>query len=532
MTSHIPDSSNRMNARSTRSMACFAASRAQRKDRSSAVRILITSTVLLAPAIDASATEIKTYGDRTTFQAETGSTNATGPLPDLGFVIAGTAGTITFSVATGGDNMAIGAAGTGAAPDWCPQLPGNDIALGYENLHVALASPVYSMGFDFYQPDATMPPWGGTPVDSTFEVSLYHGFNLVGQVSFSSIPTDVATFLGVWSSAPFDSAEIVDVTVTPYIDDNEYFGEFYTGAIPSNSLTACTDKSAFLALLGAKSASGPLPDLGMVGSAKLGSANIGIAPGGDNLAIGVFNLGVEDWCPQLPGHDIAMGYENLAIEFDEPVTALGFDFCQPDLTMPPWGGTPVDSTFEIRLFLGLTPIGSIQFASIPTDQATFLGVCSSLAFDRATVIDITATPYVDDNEYFGEIYTAPGPSAWNNLGSGLAGAYGDPLLFGTGPLTTGSSGWLALVSAKPSAPSVLIASLTSAPQSALCGTIVPLPAALLIPQMTDPAGEIPLFWPSWPATLSGTSLHFQYLISDPAAACGVSMSNAVRADSP
>ena len=35
-----------------------------------------------------------------------------------------------------------------------------------------------------------------------------------------------------------------------------------------------------------------------------------------------------------------------------PVFALGFEIVEPDATMPAWGGTAVDSSFQIRLFLG------------------------------------------------------------------------------------------------------------------------------------------------------------------------------------
>lgn len=481
----------------------------------------------------AHAAGIRTYSDAATFLAETGATSASGPLPDLGMVASATVGSVTFGIAPGGDNMAIGATGTAADPDWSPLLPGNDIAMGYENLSVALAAPVYSLGFDFAQPDATMPPWGGSPVDSTFEISLYDGATLVGQVSFTAIPADVATFLGVWSSAPFDGATIIDVTPSPFVDDDEFFGEFYSGATRLPAVTACTDKATFLALPGAHSATGPLPDLGVVGSAKLGSANLGIAPGGDNISIGPYATGAEpDWCPLLPGNDVALGYENLQIDLDEPVTALGFDFVQPDATMPSWGGTPVDSTFEVALYLDAAFVGSVVFTSIPTDQLVFLGVCSDAPFNRATIIDVTESPFIDDDEFFGEVFTAPGPSAWNNLGYSHAGVSGDPLLFGTGPLTTGSDGWLVLVSARPSKPAILVASLSSTPLNVLCGTIAPLPALMLLPLATDAAGEIAINWPAWPAELAGTSLYFQYLIQDPAAGCGVAMSNALRADSP
>ncbi|NUQ76150.1 MAG: hypothetical protein HUU21_21640 [Polyangiaceae bacterium] len=201
----------------------------------------LPSLLVLVAALSGAATpratsaEIKTFGDMATFLAETGGAAATGALPDLGLVTTATVGSVTFGVAPGGDNLAIGAAGTLAAPDWYALLPGNDIALGFENLSVATAAPVYALGWEFAQPDVTMPSFGGLAVDSTYEVSLYHGATLVGQAQFTSIPTDVVTFLGVWSSAPFTHAEIVDVTQSPFVDDDEFFGEFFSGTTPTST---------------------------------------------------------------------------------------------------------------------------------------------------------------------------------------------------------------------------------------------------------------------------------------------------------
>lgn len=493
---------------------------------------LLASIVSLASPTDLRA-GVTTYLDKTSFLATTGATSASGPLPDIGITSAVAIGTITFDLAPGGDNIAIGASGTLAAPDWCALLPGNDIALGYENLEVTFASPVFSFGCDFVQPDVTMPSFGGTPIDSTYEITLFAGSTQVGQVQFQSIPTDVLGFLGIWSTISFDRATMVDITPSQFVDDDEFFGEFFSGTNPPSSVTACTDKATFLALPGAHSASGPLPNLGVISSAKLGSVTVSIGPSGNSLAIGAFGTqAAPDWYAPLPGNDLAMGYESLELEFDEPVLACGFDFAQPDLTMPSFGGTPIDSTYEIDLYLGTTFVGSVTFTAIPTDTVTFLGACSTSPFDRAIVNDISSSLFADDDEFVGEIFAAPGPAAWTNLAHSLAGTFGDPLLSGFGPLTTGSNGSLALTRAAPSKPAVFIASTTVAPQNALCGTIVPWPPLLVLNLATDGTGEIIAAWPAWSASLAGTTLVFQYLIQDPGAPCGVAMSNALRAQSP
>jgi hypothetical protein len=163
------------------------------------------------------------------FQAATGATLASGALPDLGLVgTSVTIGSITFSLALGGNTLAVGAGGTPAAPDWYPDLPGHDIALGYENLQLQFAGPVTAFGFEFVEPNVTMSVFGGTPVDSTFEIVMYRGAAEVGRVTFNAQDDDVG-FFGFWSTQPFDRVTIIDQTGN---DDDEYFGRFFVGANP------------------------------------------------------------------------------------------------------------------------------------------------------------------------------------------------------------------------------------------------------------------------------------------------------------
>lgn len=171
---------------------------------------------------------VQTFEEKQEFLTTTGATTASGPLPDLGAVGNGvTVGTVTLSMAAGGNTLFIGSTGTGAEPDWYPLLAGNDIALGFENLQVQTATPVYSLGFDFVEPNISMPPFGGTPEDSTFEIVLYSGATEVGRTTFNALD-DVVTFVGVWSERAFDRATIVDTTGN---HDDEFFGQFYTGVV-------------------------------------------------------------------------------------------------------------------------------------------------------------------------------------------------------------------------------------------------------------------------------------------------------------
>ena len=207
-----------------------------------AIVVLVGGLVLassFAPA--AHADDIKTYFDKAAFVADTGAASATGPLPDVGIVLDAnvdpqassyTLGSLTFGLTFGSDNAFIGAAGTPAFPDWYPQTPGHDMAFGWERMQVSTTGPVYSFGFDIVEPDVTMPSFGGTPEESTYEFLLFNGPLLVGHVLFdgSKIPNDVEAFIGVWSDKPFDRVVINDISGS---DDDEFLGEFYTGTTPN-----------------------------------------------------------------------------------------------------------------------------------------------------------------------------------------------------------------------------------------------------------------------------------------------------------
>jgi hypothetical protein len=172
-----------------------------------------------------------TFTDQTTFLTTTGATSATGPLLNLGAVppASGTVGTVTFSSVAPSGTLYIGPAGLVPGDDWYGPLIGNDIAIsGSENLDAVFAGPVYSFGFVFAEPNSTMPSWGGSPVDSTFTVTLRNGATFVDSFIFNA-PDDLVSFVGAWSDTAFDRVEIRETTGG--IDD-EYFGEFFTGTTP------------------------------------------------------------------------------------------------------------------------------------------------------------------------------------------------------------------------------------------------------------------------------------------------------------
>ncbi|MGQ0553578.1 MAG: FG-GAP repeat protein [Planctomycetota bacterium] len=122
--------------------------------------------------------------------------------------------------------------------------------------------------------------------------------------------------------------------------------------------------------------------------------------------------------------------------------------------------------------------------------------------------------------------------AWADMGNGLDGVDGVPLLTGSGALTAGSGGILRLFDAMPTAPCALLVSLASAPMHFKGGTLVAFPPLLSVPLATSANGllQLPFVWPS--GVPSDTVFWFQYAIADPASVHGVSLSNALSATTP
>ncbi len=178
-------------------------------------------------------------------------------------------------------------------------------------------------------------------------------------------------------------------------------------------------------------------------------------------------------------------------------------------------------------------------STLPTKPATSVGE-SLFASQGTGDINIAFPPAslfltLNASTQFGVRITGTNgavPGTWASRGFGLAGVAGIPTLTGTGTLVGGSSGSLDLASAAPSRPCVLLVSLAASPLPFKGGTVVAVPPALTISLGTSAGGTLSLPF-VWPVGLpSGTSLWFQFLISDLAAVQKVALSDAVLATTP
>ncbi len=124
------------------------------------------------------------------------------------------------------------------------------------------------------------------------------------------------------------------------------------------------------------------------------------------------------------------------------------------------------------------------------------------------------------------------PANWVSLGGASEGLLGRPDLDGEGQLTPGSLTTIALVGARPSAPTLLWISSQSTPTAILGGTLHTLDFLAQFLLVTDGTGAVQLTAP-WPTNIpAGTQLWFQFLVDDSAALGGISLSDGIRASTP
>ncbi|MEM7199419.1 MAG: hypothetical protein AAF628_04085 [Planctomycetota bacterium] len=118
---------------------------------------------------------------------------------------------------------------------------------------------------------------------------------------------------------------------------------------------------------------------------------------------------------------------------------------------------------------------------------------------------------------------------WADVGLGLGGTCGQPVLSGSGPLTAGSNNTLSISKAAPGSVGVLIIGFQRLDAPIFGGTLVPstFPAATFaLPTTPSGTSSLPLRWPN--GTAAGLSIFLQYWIVDGAGPQGWSATNGLR----
>lgn len=128
----------------------------------------------------------------------------------------------------------------------------------------------------------------------------------------------------------------------------------------------------------------------------------------------------------------------------------------------------------------------------------------------------------------------PADDPWVDLGFGLAGTNGVPLLVGGGTLAPNSPLSITLTGALPGSTAYLVAGWDRIDLPFYCGTMVPSffsPTGLYVTLPTF-GGTIPIN-DTWPTGVpSGFVLYLQYWVDDPGSLCGLAASNAISGTTP
>ena len=119
------------------------------------------------------------------------------------------------------------------------------------------------------------------------------------------------------------------------------------------------------------------------------------------------------------------------------------------------------------------------------------------------------------------------PTQWVDHGNALAGALGEPLLAGAGPLIAGQPMSVTLSNAAANAPLTLIAGFADIEAPFKGGYLVPSPNILIVGLNTGPAGGLTL-GTTWPAGIpAGFVIYVQAWIVDAAGPKGFAASSGI-----
>jgi hypothetical protein len=210
------------------------------------LRAGLCATVLCAATGWAGAASVSTFTSLASFQTSTGATAASGALPTGGATFSSaTVGSVTLSAPNAqfvNWSTLLSAVQTGGVLV-VSQGAGDVGGVINDGINAQFAAPVFSAGFAFHEPGSSTAIIDGcntTCVNSQWSLRLMSGATLVAAVPWT-FPKDQASFVGVWSDTAFNRLEVRETLGT---DDNEFYGQFYTG------LAAAVPEPGSAALLG------------------------------------------------------------------------------------------------------------------------------------------------------------------------------------------------------------------------------------------------------------------------------------------
>jgi len=221
---------------------------------------------------------------------------------------------------------------------------------------------------------------------------------------------------------------------------------------------------------------------------------------------------------------------DLLIGFMPPVSAFSIQFAPQELACDD------SATMRVTAYMGATFVGTQTAVASPpgTWPVGTLSCSFAQGFDNVVVHYDQRPTCTDIGPIFcaDNMHVTPLVATWTDLGSGLGGVNGVPLLDGTGTLAPGSAGSVQLSNARPSAPAWLALSFASTPVPFRGGTLVPNPVAMHVRLTTDATGSVVLPFVTPLGLPPGTHLYMQAVVLDHAAVQGVALSHALRGLTP
>ena len=196
-------------------------------------------------------------------------------------------------------------------------------------------------------------------------------------------------------------------------------------------------------------------------------------------------------------------------------------------------GVGIDDAGSASVFVRNATTWAEETSLVAADAAPSDNFGCSLAIDGDAVLIGAYGGDAGPIDYAGSAYAfrLVTIGKWTDLGHGLTGTIGEPLLEGTGYLLPSSPMTLALTQAKPFCLAPLVVGVSALIAPFKGGVMVPHPD-LVFPLFTNGLGT-GSFGGLWPTGVpSGFDVYFQWWLQDPAGPQGFASSNALSATTP